>query len=65
VTAIQDSLGGALAIAARLPGAAGQLLAHAARSAFASGLDLGMLTAAGVAVGGFLVAVTWLPRRAR
>jgi EmrB/QacA subfamily drug resistance transporter len=65
VTAIQGSLGGALAVAARLPGAAGQLLAHAARSAFASGLDLGMLTAAGVAAGGFLVAVTWLPRRAR
>ncbi|HEX3960392.1 MAG TPA: hypothetical protein VHZ03_27770 [Trebonia sp.] len=65
MTAIQGSFGGALSIAARLPGTAGQVLAHAVRSAFASGLDLGMLAAAGVAAAGFLIAVTWLPRRAR
>lgn len=65
MTAIQSSLGGALEVAQRLPGATGQLLAHAARSAFASGVDLGMLTAAGVAVAGFLIAAAFLPRRAR
>jgi EmrB/QacA subfamily drug resistance transporter len=65
MTAIQGSLGGALTVAERVPGAAGQLLALAARSAFASGIDLGMLTAACVAACGCLVAAIWLPRSAR
>ena len=63
MAAIQSSLGGALEVAGRLPAASGQVLAHAARAAYASGLDLGMLTASGVAIGGFLVALCWLPRR--
>jgi EmrB/QacA subfamily drug resistance transporter len=62
---IQSSLGDALAVAGRLPGSTGQALAHAARAAYASGLDLGMLVAAFVAVAGFLVAIIGLPRRAR
>jgi len=63
LAAIEGSLGGALDVAQRLPEAAGQLLAQAARGAFASGVDLGMLTAAGVAMAGFLIAAIWLPRR--
>jgi EmrB/QacA subfamily drug resistance transporter len=63
MTAIRSSLGDALTVAARVPGTAGQLLAHVARDAFASGLDLGMLTAAGVAIAGFAIALIWLPRR--
>jgi MFS family permease len=62
-TAVKSSLGDALTVAARLPGATGQTLAHAARVAYASGLDLGMLTAAGVAIVGFAIALIWLPRR--
>jgi EmrB/QacA subfamily drug resistance transporter len=65
MAAISGSLGGALAVAARVPGASGELLARVARSAFASGLDLGMLAASGVAAAGFLIAVIWLPRRAQ
>ena len=65
MTAIQGSLADALAVAARLPGETGQLLAHAARSAFASGVDLGMLAASAVALGGLMIALIWLPRRAR
>jgi EmrB/QacA subfamily drug resistance transporter len=61
-TEIKASLGDALAVAAKLPGAAGQLLGHLARSAFAGGLDLGMLAASGVAIAGFLIALIWLPR---
>jgi EmrB/QacA subfamily drug resistance transporter len=64
VAAIQGSLGGALAVATRLPGSTGELLAQLARAAFASGLDLGMLAAAGVAAAGFLITMIWLPRRA-
>jgi EmrB/QacA subfamily drug resistance transporter len=64
MAAIQGSLGGALAVAARLPGTSGELLAHLARAAFASGLDLGMLAAAGAAVAGLLITVIWLPGRA-
>ena len=63
MTAIQGSLGGALAVAARLPGASGEVLAHTARAAFASGLDLGLLSAAGVAAAGVLIVLIWLPRR--
>jgi EmrB/QacA subfamily drug resistance transporter len=63
--AIQGSLGGALDVAARVPGATGELIAHLARGAFASGLDLGMLAAAGVAAVGFLITLSWLPRRAQ
>jgi EmrB/QacA subfamily drug resistance transporter len=60
---IQSSLGGALAVAAHAGGAAGQQLAHLARTAFVSGMDLGLLTAAVVALAGALLALTWLPRR--
>ncbi len=63
VAAIENSLGGALAVAARASGATGQLLAHLARTAFVSGMDLGLLTGAGVAIAGCLLALAWLPGR--
>jgi EmrB/QacA subfamily drug resistance transporter len=65
MTAIKGSLGGALDVAAKLPGAPAEALAHLARAAFASGVDLGMLTAAGVAAVGLLITLIWLPRRAQ
>jgi len=63
VAAIQSSLGGALAVAARAGGAAGQLLAHLARTAFVSGMDLGLFTAAVVALAGVAAVLLWLPGR--
>jgi EmrB/QacA subfamily drug resistance transporter len=60
---IQSSLGGALAVAAHAGGTAGQLLARLARTAFVSGMDLGLLTAALVALAGATVALAWLPGR--
>jgi hypothetical protein len=60
---IQSSLGGALAVAAHAGGHAGQLLAHLARTAFVSGMDLGLLTAALVGLAGAAVVLAWLPAR--
>jgi hypothetical protein len=65
LAAIKSSLGEALAVATHVPGTAGEMLAHAARGAYASGMDLGMVTASGVAIAGFLIALIWLPRRVR
>jgi EmrB/QacA subfamily drug resistance transporter len=63
--AVSGSLGGALGVAARVGGHLGAMLAAAAKSAFASGMDLGLLTGACVAIGGCLVALLVLPRRER
>jgi EmrB/QacA subfamily drug resistance transporter len=63
--AILGSIGGALDVAARLGGTAGTLLAHAARSAFLSGADLGLRTTAAVALAGCVIALAALPARAR
>ena len=63
MTAIQSSLGGALAVAARAGGAAGRLLALLARTAFVNGMDLGLLTGAVVAIAGCLLVLVWLPAR--
>jgi len=62
--AILGSVGGALDVAARLGGTPGTLLAHMARSAFVSGADLGLRTAAAVALVGCLIALAALPARA-
>jgi hypothetical protein len=61
--AIRGSLGGALAVAARMGGQFGAELAHAARSAFISGMDLGLATGACVAVAGCVLALIVLPPR--
>ena len=62
---ILGSVGGALDVAARLGGSLGAELSHAARSAFISGMGLGLATGAAVAVGGCILAVATLPGRGR
>jgi EmrB/QacA subfamily drug resistance transporter len=62
---IRGSLGGALAVAARvarISAVQGAELAHAARDAFVSGMDLGLFVGAFVALGGCLIALLVLPR---
>jgi EmrB/QacA subfamily drug resistance transporter len=58
---ILGSIGGALDVAARVGGTTGHLLAHVARSAFISGADLGLATAAAVALAGSVLALVALP----
>ena len=60
---IFGSLGGALGVAGHLGGATGELLANFARSAFISGMDLGLSVAAVVALAGALLALLALPSR--
>jgi EmrB/QacA subfamily drug resistance transporter len=61
---ILGSLGGALAVASRVGGFLGAELAQLARSAFISGMDLGLATGACVAAAGCVIAVIALPSRA-
>jgi hypothetical protein len=58
--AAKESLGGALAVAAQIPG-----LGDLARSAFVDGMHAGVLVAGGVAFLGAIVAAIWLPARAK
>jgi hypothetical protein len=58
---ILGSLGAALGVAAHLGGPLGAALAHLARSAFVSGMDLAMVTGAAVAWAGCLLALALLP----
>jgi hypothetical protein len=60
---ILGSIGGAQSVAARTGGAAGGLLSHLARSAFISGMDLGLITGAAVAAAAALLALAALPPR--
>jgi EmrB/QacA subfamily drug resistance transporter len=60
---ILGSLGGALEVARRAGGQAGALLSDLARSAFLSGMTLGLLVAAGVTVVGAVLALAALPSR--
>lgn len=60
---ILGSLGGALQVAARVPGPAGAALADAARRSFVSGMDLGLLIATIVVVAAASVVVLALPQR--
>jgi hypothetical protein len=56
----EESLGGALAIAARVPG-----LDVVAKAAFVDGMHVGVLIAGGVALLGAIVAAIWLPAHGR
>jgi EmrB/QacA subfamily drug resistance transporter len=60
---ITGSLGGALEVAARVGGVLGGALADLARSAFVSGMDLGLGVGAAVALGSALLALATLPSR--
>ncbi len=59
------SLGGALAAAAHLGEPAGAQVAHAARPAFGSGMDLGLRVGAILALSGALLALVVLSARPR
>jgi EmrB/QacA subfamily drug resistance transporter len=61
---VRDSIGGALAVAEQMGGAAGGAITDAARSAFVDGMATASLIGAVVAIGGALVAAIWLPARA-
>ncbi|HXX88902.1 MAG TPA: MFS transporter [Acidimicrobiales bacterium] len=60
---ILGSLGGALAVAQRVPGKAGVLLADAARRGFVSGMDLGLVIAAVIVGVAGVVVLAVLPNR--
>lgn len=62
-SAIEGSLGGALAVAARAPAAQGHALAAAATSAFISGMDLALEVATGVTAAAVLLVAATLPNR--
>jgi EmrB/QacA subfamily drug resistance transporter len=62
---VENSLGFALETASRLGGPAGDALANTARSAFVDAMHQGFWVAAGVALVGAIVALVWLPARAR
>ena len=62
---ITGSIGGALGVAAQLGGELGRMLTAAARAAFISGGDLGLLTAAAVVLAGSLLALVTVPARPR
>lgn len=62
---ILGSIGGALAVADRVGGFLGAELGQLARSAFISGMDLGLATGAGVAAAGCVIALLALPSRVR
>ena len=63
LTTITGSLGGALAVAGHVGGVLGAALAHLARTAFISGMDLGLTVGAGAALAGCLLALALLPSR--
>jgi hypothetical protein len=63
LTTILGSVGGALGVAVHVGGPLGAALAHLARSAFISGMDLGLATGAIVAAAGGLLALAALPAR--
>jgi len=63
--AARASVGAALDLARQLGGDEGAALAASARSAYVDGMGVGVLVAAGVALSGALVALVFLPSRAR
>jgi len=63
LSTILGSIGGALAVAAHVSPVLGAALVHLARSAFVSGMDLGLTVGAAVALGGCLLALVALPSR--
>jgi hypothetical protein len=58
---VLGSLGGALALAERVGGTSGRLLTALARSAFVSGMGLGLAVGAAVAAAGAVLAFAALP----
>ena len=65
VAAAKDSVGGALAVAASIGGAAGNEVAQVARAAFVDGLAFASRAGALVTLIGVVITLLWLPARAR
>ena len=63
--AAKASVGAALDLAGRLDGADGAALAASAKAAYVEGMGVGVLVAAGVALLGSVIALVFLPSRAR
>jgi EmrB/QacA subfamily drug resistance transporter len=63
--AAKASVGGALDLARQLGGEQGAALAASAKSAYVDGMGVGVLVAAGVALLGSVIALAFLPSRAR
>src|SRR5262245_14215328 len=64
-TAAGDSLAAALQVAGQVGGSAGQALAGVARDAFVHAFQIGSLVTGGVALAGAVIALLFLPARAR
>ena len=60
---IKSSVGGALEVAARIGGGAGQTLYHTAASSFITGMDRALVIGSLIALSGALIAMIWLPNR--
>ena len=65
IATAKDSVGGALAVAASIGGAAGNEVAQVARAAFVDGLQFASRAGAVVTLIGVVVTLLWLPARAR
>jgi DHA2 family multidrug resistance protein-like MFS transporter len=63
--AARASVGGALEVARSIGGADGAALAQAAKVAYVDGMSVGVLVGAGVALLGALIALVFLPSRAK
>jgi EmrB/QacA subfamily drug resistance transporter len=64
-SAVTDSIGGAADVAAQVGGSSGAAILHAAHAAFANGMGDALVVAAFVAFAGALVALFFLPARAK
>jgi EmrB/QacA subfamily drug resistance transporter len=64
-SAARDSLGGAVQVARSLGGPTGQSILDEARNAFVHAMSHAVLAGAAVALAGALLALEWLPARAR
>ncbi|HET7472175.1 MAG TPA: DHA2 family efflux MFS transporter permease subunit [Candidatus Limnocylindrales bacterium] len=60
---VRDSIGGALAVAEGVGGAAGAAITVAARAAFVDGMAAASIIGMVVAIGGAVIALVWLPAR--
>jgi EmrB/QacA subfamily drug resistance transporter len=63
IAAVEESMGAAVVISTQVP--QGEAILAAAQEAFMSGLSAGSLVAAAVTAAGALLALRWLPARAR
>lgn len=62
---VRESMGGGLAVASQIPGDPGSQLAEMVKQAFIDGLSRGSIVAAAVVFAGALLALRFLPSRAR